>query len=280
MMETKKLTGREVAKNIEKSIASELLKYKEQYGDSPLLATILVGSDIASQMYINMKSKACQRLGIDFQNMQLDENSNTEDVKKIINDLNKDSNVTGILLQHPLPSHIDERECFDAIDIVKDVDGVNSVNFGKAALNSNGKYTATALAIWNILEYYHIDVEGKNVVIIGRSAILGKPLAMLMLNKNATVTICHSRTINLKAYLKNADIILSCVGCKGLFKESDLKVGAIVCDAGFDQGSGDYEHEGLGIVEAYTPVPGGVGPVTIACLVKQTMDAAYILKRK
>lgn len=278
--ETKILYGKPVANLIEENVKRRVLEYRKLYGEEPLLATILVGNDKASMTYIKTKSKACERVGIKYQNIALDDDCSEAELLETIDRLNNDESVSAILLQHPIPRSINERECFDAIAKEKDADGVNSYNFGRVALNSKGYYAATALAIWKILKYYNVDLGGKEVVIIGRSAILGKPLAMIMLNEDATVTICHSKSKDLKKHLKTADIILSCVGVKGLFKESDLKKGAIVCDAGFDEGKGDYQHEDLGIVDAYTPVPLGVGPVTVACLVEQTAEAAWSLKLK
>ena len=270
------LNGKEKALQIEEDLKVRVEKLKQRLGFTPKFATILVGENPASITYIKMKTKAMERIGLDFEKVELPETSKTEDVLREIERLNKDKTICGILLQHPAPDHIDETACFNAIAIEKDVDGVNSTSFGNISLSGEGFKAATPYGIIKLLELYNIDVTGKNAVVVGRSAILGKPAAMLLLNKNATVTICHSKTNNLAEIVKNADIVVGAVG-KPKFIQSDwLKDGAIVLDAGYNPGNvGDVDYEpAIPRLYAYTPVPGGVGPMTIAMLLSQTVESA------
>jgi methylenetetrahydrofolate dehydrogenase (NADP+)/methenyltetrahydrofolate cyclohydrolase len=245
-------------------------------GFTPILATIIVGDDFASQKYIKMKGKYCQLAGINSKVVTLPNNSTTDDVVKIIKELNDNSEVTGILLQHPLPKHVNEQECFNTISILKDVDGVNNLSFARNAMNLESFGCATPQGIMDLLDKYTINVEGKLVVIIGRSAILGKPLSMMMLNKNATVIICHSKTQNIKELTRQADILCVCIGKPQYVDETWLKEGVIVIDAGYNPSNlGDTNIEKIKEhAYAYTPVPGGVGPMTVATLIKQTIIAA------
>jgi methylenetetrahydrofolate dehydrogenase (NADP+) / methenyltetrahydrofolate cyclohydrolase len=242
----------------------------------PCLATILVGNDASSETYVRMKGKACEKIGIKSKKFHLPENTTTRDLTDLIGKLNNDSSVHGILLQHPVPNHIDERIAFDTINIEKDVDGVTSLGYGRTALNLDSYPSCTPAGIMKILETYNIQIEGKHAVVVGRSPILGKPVSNLLLNKNATVTICHSYTENIDKILKQADIIIAAVGKSKFIKGEWLKTGAIVIDAGYNKGNvGDVDFESCdGIVKAITPVPGGVGPVTIAMLLKHTVEAA------
>ena len=203
----------------------------------------------------------------------LQEEATTENVLKLVDKFNNDEKIDGILIEHPLSKQINEQLCFNRIALNKDVDGVNTSNFGLMAMKENAFVSATPAAIMSIIDYYNIDIAGKNVVVVGRSPILGKPVAMLLLNKNATVTICHSKTYNLNEYLKIADIVVAAVGKPKFIKGDNLKEGVIILDAGYNKGNvGDVDIEScMNKVSAYTPVPGGIGPVTIAKLLEQTV---------
>ena len=187
--------------------------------------------------------------------------------------MNNDENVDGILLQHPVPKHIDERKCFNSIKMSKDVDGVTSSGFGAMSMGEEAFVSATPLGIMKLLEHYNIEIEGKKAIVIGRSAILGKPIAMMLLNKNATVTIAHSKTKDLEKYVKEADILVACVGKPKFVKKEWLKDGVVIVDAGYNPGNvGDVDLENATkVASAYTPVPGGVGPMTIVSLMYQTI---------
>ena len=281
-METKVLNGKVVAKALEENIKKRADNFYDNYGYRPLLATIIVGHNPASEMYVKMKMNACKRVGLESIKIEIDENAKTEDVLEVINKLNNDDKVTGILLQHPIAKHMDEGLCFDTIALEKDVDGVNTASFGKMTMKGEAFLSATPAAIMEIIDFYNIDIEGKHAVVVGRSPILGKPVSMLLLNKNATVTICHSKTKDLDEYLKTADIVVAAVGKPNFIKGDSLKDGVVIIDAGYNKGNiGDVDiNTCLDKVSAYTPVPGGVGPVTIAKLLDQTMTAAENKKGK
>ena len=238
-----------------------------------------MGDNPASQTYVRMKVKACERVGLKSEQYILDKNSTTEDVLNLIEKLNKSKKVCGILLQHPVPRQVDEELCFRTIAVRKDVDGVNPNSFGNVSCTKKGFACATALGMIKLLEHYKIDVEGKNAVVVGRSNIVGKPIAMLLLNKNATVTICHSKTKNLEKILKKADIVVGAVGKPNFIKADWLKKGVVLLDAGYNPGNiGDIDMENAKLkAKAYTPVPGGVGPMTIATLMCQTVESAEML---
>ena len=245
-------------------------------GIKPTLATILVGNDPASETYVKMKRNTCSRVGMESIAVELPGNTSTEELLDIIQKLNKDSNVHGILLQHPVPSQIDERTCFDAIDIKKDVDGVTCLGFGNMSMGIDAYGSCTPAGIIRLIEHYKLDVQGLNAVVVGRSPILGKPMAMMLLNLNATVTICHSRTQNIDTIIKNADLIVGAVGIPKFIKSSWIKKDAIVIDAGYHpEKCGDIDLDGIeNLASAYTPVPGGVGPMTINTLILQTLQSA------
>lgn len=272
----KLLDGKALSKIIECELKERIAKVKEKLGFAPKLATILVGENPASKTYVRMKVKACERVGLGSVEFKLDENSTTEDVLAVINKLNKNKKVCGILLQHPVPRQVDEVRCFNAIALDKDVDGVNQTSFGSVTCSKKGFACATALGMIKILEHYKIEVEGKHAVVVGRSNIVGKPMAMLLLNKNATVTICHSKTIGLEKILKKADIVVGAVGKPKFIKAEWLKKGVVLLDAGYNEGNvGDIDMENAKLkAKAYTPVPGGVGPMTIASLMTQTVISA------
>ena len=278
-MPSKILDGKALAQLAEEDIKSHVSTLKEN-GITPTLATILVGVDPASATYVKMKQNACARLGMDSIAVELSKETTTEELLEAIEKLNNDSNVHGILLQHPVPSQINERKCFDAIDVTKDVDGVTCTGFGQMTMGEEAFGSCTPAGIMRILEHYKIEISGKNAVVVGRSPILGKPMAMMLLNKNATVTICHSRTANLQEHIKNADILVGAVGVPRLIQKEWIKNGAVVIDAGYHPAEkcGDIDLQGIeSIASAHTPVPGGVGPMTINTLILNTLLAAQKL---
>ena len=245
-------------------------------GQTPILATLLVGDDPASATYVKMKQNACKRIGMESIAVEMPATTTTEQLLAKIDELNNNANCHGILLQHLVPSQIDERLCFDAISAAKDVDGVTCLGFGRMAMNQPAYGSATPQGIMRILEGYKVDLTGKHAVVVGRSPILGKPMSMMLLNANATVTICHSKTQNLAEIIKQADVVVGAVGRPEFISAAWIKDGAVVVDAGYHPGGvGDIELGPLtGRVSAYTPVPGGVGPMTINTLILQTVVAA------
>lgn len=267
------LDGKTLAKENEEKLKIEIENLKEKYnGKVPTLATILVGDNPASVTYVRMKENACKRVGINSLHVGLDASISEEELVCKIKELNDNPDVDGILLQHPIPKNIDESRCFDSIGVNKDVDGVNTASFGAFSNGKEAFKSATPLGIIKLIEHYNIEVEGKHAVVVGRSAILGKPVSMLLLEKNATVTIAHSKTKNLESLLKQADIVVACVGKPEFIKKEWLKEGVVILDAGYNAGNvGDVEKEAYEIASAYTPVPGGVGPMTISMLLTQTV---------
>lgn len=278
------LDGKAYAKQMEAELAERVAKLKQDSGRTPILATILVGDDPASATYVKMKGNACQRVGMDSLKVAMPQATTTEQLLAKIAELNNNPDVHGILLQHPVPSQIDERACFDAIVLAKDVDGVTCLGFGNMAMGEPAYGSCTPQGIMYLLEKNGVELAGKHAVVVGRSAILGKPMAMMLLNANCTVTICHSRTQNLAELVKQADIVVGAVGKPELIKKDWIKSGAVVVDAGFHPrthadgtsgGVGDIELTGIeAIASSYTPVPGGVGPMTINTLIRQTVEAA------
>jgi methylenetetrahydrofolate dehydrogenase (NADP+)/methenyltetrahydrofolate cyclohydrolase len=270
------LDGKALAAKTEQELSQrvELLKAATN-GQAPILATILVGDDPASATYVKMKGNACSRIGMDSIKVELPSSTTTEELLAKIHELNNNPNVHGILLQHPVPEQIDERLCFDAISAAKDVDGVTCLGFGRMSMGEEAYGCATPKGIMRLLEAYKIEFSGKHAVVVGRSPILGKPMAMMLLNANCTVTICHSRTKNLPELIKQADIIVGAVGKPEFIKAEWIKDGAVVVDAGYHPGGvGDIELAPLvDRVAAYTPVPGGVGPMTINTLIYQSVDS-------
>jgi methylenetetrahydrofolate dehydrogenase (NADP+)/methenyltetrahydrofolate cyclohydrolase len=271
------LDGKVLAKHIEETLIERVQRFQElSRGVIPTLATILVGDDPASATYVRMKRNACKRVGMGSSRLALAPETTTQELLEHIERLNRDPEVHGSLLQHPVPSHIDERRCFDAIRVDKDVDGVTCHGFGRMAMGAEAYGSATPAGIMRLLEYYNIPMVGKHAVVVGRSPILGKPMAMLLLNAHATVTICHSRTHNLPALVQQAEIVVGAVGKPEFIKGAWIADGAVVIDAGYHPGGvGDIEL--AAVVDrctAYTPVPGGVGPMTIATLLEQTLAAA------
>ena len=266
-----KKTASESEEDIKKRVEQILVTQKSV----PILATILVGSDPASATYVKMKGNACERVGMRSLKVELNENTSTEELLQKINELNTNPEVNGILLQHPVPEQIDERRCFDAIDIKKDVDGVTCLGFGNMSMGEKAFGSCTPQGIMRLLHEYNIDIAGKHAVVVGRSPILGKPMAMMLLNENATVTICHSKTTNLEEHLIKADIVIGALGIPKFIKSNWIKDGAVVIDAGYHpEKCGDIDLEGIiDRCSAYTPVPGGVGPMTINTLILQTVEA-------
>ena len=270
------LDGKTLAASWEEQLATRVTALKNSSaGRSPILATILVGDDPASATYVKMKGNACRRVGMESLAVEMPGSTTTEQLLAKISELNDNPDIHGILLQHPVPEQIDERACFDAIALHKDVDGVTCLGFGRMAMGEDAYGCATPKGIMRILEHYKIAIEGKHAVVVGRSAILGKPMAMMLLEANATVTICHSRTQNLPELIKQADILVGAVGKPEFIKAEWIKDGAVVVDAGYHPGGvGDVELAPLvDRVSAYTPVPGGVGPMTINTLIFQTVDS-------
>jgi methylenetetrahydrofolate dehydrogenase (NADP+)/methenyltetrahydrofolate cyclohydrolase len=271
------LDGKTLAAQTEQQLSERVAQLKEKSGGkTPILATILVGSDPASATYVKMKGNACRRVGMDSLAVEMGEDTTTEQLLAKIEALNADDNVHGILLQHPVPSQIDERACFDAIALKKDVDGVTCLGYGRMAMGEEAYGCATPKGIMRILEHYKIEIEGKHAVVVGRSPILGKPMSAMLLEANATVTTCHSRTKNLPELIKQADIIVGAVGKPEFIKGEWIKDGAVVVDAGYHPGGvGDIELSAIkDRCSAYTPVPGGVGPMTINTLILQSVESA------
>ena len=278
-MPSKILDGKALAHLAEEDIKVSVSKLKEK-GVTPTLATILVGLDPASATYVKMKQNACARLGMDSIAVELSKDTTTQELLEAIEKLNADTNVHGILLQHPVPSQINERQCFDAISVEKDVDGVTCLGFGQMTMGEEAFGSCTPAGIMRILEHYEVEISGKNAVVVGRSPILGKPMAMMLLNANATVTICHSRTVSRQEHIQNADILVGAVGVPRLIQKGWIKNGAVVIDAGYHPAEkcGDIDLTDIdSIASAHTPVPGGVGPMTINTLILNTLLAAQKL---
>jgi methylenetetrahydrofolate dehydrogenase (NADP+) / methenyltetrahydrofolate cyclohydrolase len=276
-MAGKILDGKALAQLMETELAVRVQKLKDRAGGrAPILATILVGEDPASATYVKMKGNACKRVGMESLKVVLPQTATTDELLAKIDALNANPDVHGILLQHPAPRQIDERRCFERIAIEKDVDGVTILGFGRMAMGEPAYGSATPSGIMRLLAHYEIPLEGRHAVVVGRSPILGKPVAMMLLNANATVTVCHSKTQNLPDIVRTADIVVGAVGKPEFIKGSWIRDGAVVVDAGYHPGNvGDIELAAvIDRCSAYTPVPGGVGPMTIATLIAQAVAAA------
>lgn len=275
-MDTLILDGKYQASCYEDEFRAEVANLKARANDAtPVLATILVGADPSSATYVRMKGEACRRIGMDSRKIEMPEKTTTEELLATIDELNADENVHGILLQHPVPAQVDERACFDRIALDKDVDGVTCLGFGRMAMGESAYGSATPAGIMRLLDKYELELSGLHAVVVGRSPILGKPMALMLLNANCTVTICHSRTKDLESHIRQADLVVGAVGIPEFIKADWIKNGAIVVDAGYHTGGvGDIELAPLhGRVKALTPVPGGVGPMTINTLIAQTLTA-------
>ena len=280
------LDGKALSKKIELQITQEVQKLKNSCGCTPGLAVILVGQDPASEAYVAMKKKACDRVGFYSITHDMPESISQEAIEKTINMLNNDSNVDGILIQLPLPSHIDTTKLLELVAPHKDVDGFHPFNVGRLTTGLDGFVPCTPLGVMKLLTEYNIDIQGKNCVVVGASNIVGKPMASLLLNADATVEICHIFTDDLKKHTLNADIILVGVGVINLIKEDMVKDGAIIIDIGINRAEngklvGDVDFENVSKKCSYiTPVPGGVGPMTISMLLSNTLKAAKINAKK
>ena len=270
------LDGKYVAQLTEANLTERVAALKAKTGNrTPVLATILVGDDPASATYVRMKANACRRIGMESTAIELPASTKTNALLSQIEQLNANPDVHGILLQHPVPSHIDERAAFDMIALEKDVDGVTCLGFGRMSMGESAYGCATPQGIMRLLEHYELSLSGLHAVVVGRSPILGKPMSMMMLQANATVTICHSRTRDLESHIRQADLVVGAVGRPEFIRADWIKDGAIVVDAGYHPGGvGDIELTPLiDRVKAYTPVPGGVGPMTINTLIMQTVQS-------
>ena len=272
------IDGKELAKNIRQELKKENDKLKEK-GINAKLAVILVGDDNASKVYIKNKSKACNDVGIEFEEILLDSNTTMDKLLNVIENLNLREDINGILLQSPIPKELNIQEAFEKIDYRKDVDGFNPINVGKLTIGQDGFIPCTPYGIIKMLENYNIPIEGKNAVVIGRSNIVGKPLSQCLLRKHATVTICHSKSQNIKNVTKNADILISAVGKLNMVTEDMVKDGAVIIDVGMNRNengklAGDVDFENVKEKTSFiTPVPGGVGPMTIAMLMNNVIKA-------
>ena len=272
------IDGKELAKKIRANLKIECEELKKKNINSKL-AVIMVGDDPASKVYVRNKSRACEDVGIEYEEYLLDANITQKELIELIEKLNNDKTINGILLQSPIPSNLDINEAFRTISSEKDVDGFNPVNVGKLVLNQDTFVSCTPYGIMKMFEEYDIDLTGKNVVILGRSNIVGKPLIHCCLNKNATVTSCHSRTQNLAQKAKEADVLISAIGKANFVTADMVKDGAVVIDVGInrlDNGkiTGDVDFESVKEKASYiTPVPGGVGPTTIAMLMNNVIKA-------
>ena len=273
------IDGKELARKTRENLKIDCENLKKN-GIKPKLAVIMVGDNPASKVYVKNKSKACEEVGIEYEEFLLDENTTQKDLISLIEQLNEREDVTGILLQSPIPAHLDINEAFRTISPKKDVDGFHPVSVGKLTLGQDTFVSCTPYGVIKMFEEYNIDLEGKNVVIIGRSNIVGKPLIQCCLNKNATVTVCHSRTKDLAEHTKRADIVIVAIGKAKFLKEDMVKDGAVVIDVGINRGEdgklcGDVDFENVSQKASYiTPVPGGVGPMTIAMLMNNVIKAA------
>ena len=273
------IDGKELAKKTRQNLKIECDELKNK-GINPKLAVIMVGDNPASKVYVRNKSKACQEVGVEYEEYLLNSNITQKNLIDLIKKLNNDKNINGILLQSPIPKHLDINEAFRTIDYNKDIDGFHPMNVGKLTLGQDTFVSCTPYGVMRMFEEYNIDLCGKNVVILGRSNIVGKPLTQCCLNKNATITVCHSKTQNTKKITKEADIVISAIGKAKFITEDMIKEGAIVIDVGINRDEngkivGDVDFENVKQKASYiTPVPGGVGPMTVAMLINNVIKAA------
>ncbi len=273
------IDGKDLARRIRMGLKNEVVELKNR-GITPKLAVIMVGDDKASKVYVKNKSKACEEIGIDYEEFLMDADTTMEKLLGLIEELNNRKDIHGILLQSPIPKNLDINQAFNRIDYRKDVDGFHPINVGKLSIGEDCFISCTPFGVVKMLEAYDIDVQGKNVVIIGRSNIVGKPLIQCMLKKNGTVTVCHSKTQNIKEITKNADILIAALGKAKFVTEDMVKDGAVIIDVGINRNEegklvGDVDFENVEKKASYiTPVPGGVGPMTIAMLMTNVVKAA------
>lgn len=274
------LDGKKVSQKVKDALKEETKAFFEKYGIRPGLAVVIVGDDPASRVYVNSKKKACEEIGYYSEEHALSKDTTESELLSLVEKLNGDGKIHGILVQLPLPGHIDEEKIINAISPKKDVDAFHPVNVGKIMIGNFDFLPCTPAGVMELLNEANIDLTGKNCVVIGRSNIVGKPQAMLLLHKNATVTICHSKTKNLKEITKNADVLIAAVGRAKMVTADYVKKGAVVIDVGMNRLenkklAGDVDFDSVKDVASYiTPVPGGVGPMTIAMLMKNTFTAA------
>lgn len=277
--------GNLIAKDVKNELKEQIELLKREKKRIPFLCVVLVGNNPASLSYIKGKEKACNEIGMDSQIIHLDENTSEKELILKINELNNDEKIDGILVQMPLPSHIDENRVMESISSFKDVDGLNPYNIGKLYLKEDGMIPCTPLGIVELLKRSNIAIKSKKVVVIGRSKLVGNPVAKLLLDENATVTICHSKTENLKEIAKSADILIVAIGREKFVDKTFVKDNAVVIDVGINRNSegklvGDVDFDDVKEVASYiTPVPKGVGPMTIAMLLSNTFKA-YLNKEK
>ncbi len=279
ILDPRVIDGRKIAQEIEANVKKEVEEFITKHGIKPALATILVGEHPPSKLYVKLKHWACKRVGIASEDHKFPHETKQEEVINLIESLNKRPEIHGILVQLPLPKHIDEREVMMRIAPEKDVDGFNPVNMGKMLIGKEGFVPCTPKGIVRALKEFDIEVQGKEVVVVGHSNVVGKPIAAMLLNRNATVKVCHVYTQDLKSHTKEADILIVATGVRGLIKEEMVKENAIVFDVGItwadDRVYGDVDFENvLPKVKLISPVPGGVGPITIAILMEHTLQAA------
>ena len=276
------IDGKKVSAQVKEEVKQETLRLKQEYGVTPGLAVVIVGDDPASRVYVNNKKKACELVGFRSEEYALPEKTTQEELLNLVNELNEKKDINGILVQLPLPKHLDDKVVIEAINPIKDVDAFHAVNVGKIMLGEYDFLPCTPAGVMEMLHSYDISVSGKNCVVIGRSNIVGKPMAMLLLHENATVTICHSKTVNLSEICSQADILVAAVGRPKFVTADMVKEGAVVIDVGMDRDEngklcGDVDFENVKDKCSYiTPVPGGVGPMTIATLMKNTIKACKL----
>lgn len=279
------LDGKKVSAKVRKNLKLEVDNLKKE-GVKPKLAVIMVGDDIASKVYVRNKNKACEEIGIEYEEFLLNTDTTMEELLNVIDNLNKNQNIDGILLQSPIPKHLDINKAFRAILPEKDVDGFHPINAGKLSIGEKCFVPCTPHGVVKIMDEYNIKTEGKNVVIVGRSNIVGKPLIQCMLQKNATVTVCHSKTKNLEEFTKKADILIVAIGKPKFITENMVREGVVVIDIGINRNEegkivGDVDFDNVSKKASYiTPVPGGVGPMTVAMLMENVVEAAKQNKYK
>ena len=279
------LDGKKVSTKVREDLKLEVDNLKKE-GIKPKLAVLMVGNDLASKVYVRNKNKACEEIGIEYEEFLLDEETTMEELLNVIDNLNKNQNIYGILLQSPIPKHLDINKAFRAILPEKDVDGFHPINAGKLSIGEKCFVPCTPHGVVKIIEEYNIETEGKNVVIVGRSNIVGKPLIQCMLQKNATVTVCHSKTRNLEEFTRKADILIVAIGKQKFITENMVKEGVVVIDIGINRNEegklvGDVDFDNVSKKASYiTPVPGGVGPMTVAMLMENVVEAAKQNKYK
>lgn len=270
------LDGKALSEKIRSDLRVRVKRIVDAGHPVPVLATILVGEDPASETYVKMKGKACESVGMGSRKVELPSSTTTAQLLKVIDDLNADPDIHGILLQHPVPHQIDERAAFDRIAIEKDVDGVTTLGFGMISFGMDAFGSCTPAGIVRLLDEYKIPLKGKHAVIVGRSPILGKPMAMMLLQRDCTITVCHSKTVDLPKIVGQGDIVVAALGKPEFIKGAWIKEGAVVVDAGYNPGNvGDAEYDACAKKASHiTPVPGGVGPMTITTLIEQTVISA------